>query len=73
LVYEFDKIKVGTLKINIKKGNLDNIGAFTTETKKLKLNGDRGRFWIGELTDIRLKEHNISTPFNLSVFDYSKI
>jgi hypothetical protein len=40
LVYEFEKKKGGTLKLNIKQNTLDNIGAFTTVTKKLKLNGD---------------------------------
>jgi len=29
--------------------------------------------WFGKLTDVRKKEHNMSVPFNLSVFDYRKI
>jgi len=73
LVYEFEKKKVGTLKLNIKQNTLDNIGAFTTVTKKLKLNGDRGRMWWGKLSDVRLKERNISTPFDLSLDDPTKI
>ena len=69
-----NKIKVGTiLKLNIKQNTLDNIGAFTTVTKKLKLNGDRGRMWWGKLSDVRLKERNISTPFDLSMDDPTKI
>ena len=47
LVYEFEKKKVGTLKLNIKQKTLDNIGAFTTVTKKLELNADRDRMWWG--------------------------
>ncbi len=73
MVYEFEKKKVGTLKLNIKQNTLDNIGAFTTVTKKLKLNGDRGRMWWGKLSDVRLKERNISTPFDLSMDDPTKI
>jgi len=73
LIYEFEKKRVGTLKLNIKQKTLDNIGAFTTVKRNLKLNGDRGRMWFGKLTDVRLKERNISTPFNLSIFDSTKI
>ncbi|MGY5148800.1 MAG: hypothetical protein ACW9W3_01920 [Candidatus Nitrosopumilus sp. bin_68KS] len=73
LVYEFEKTRVGTLKLNIKQHTIENIGAFTTVKKNLKLNGDRGRQWWGKLTDVRLKERNISTPFNLSIFDHMKI
>jgi hypothetical protein len=73
LVYEFEKKRVGTLKLNIKQKTLDNIGAFTTVKRNLKLNGDRGRMWFGKLTDVRLKERNVSTPFNLTIFDSTKI
>jgi len=34
---------------------------------------DWNRFWIGRLTDVRKKETNYSVPFNLDVFDVSKI
>jgi hypothetical protein len=34
-----------TIKQNIKKGTLDKIGSFSTEKRRLKLNGDRGRHW----------------------------
>lgn len=52
---------------------LEKIGSFYEETKNLNINGDRGRMWLGRLTDVRLKEHNISVPFNLDVFDVTKI
>ena len=73
LVYEFEKIRVGTLKLNIKNKTLGNIGAFTKHKRNLKLNGDRGRLWWGRLTDVRLKEHNISVPFPLPEFPVDKI
>ena len=69
LVYEFEKTRVGTIKLNIKRKTLENIGAFTTITKNLKLNGDRGRQWWGKLTDVRLNEKNISTPFSFPLDD----
>jgi len=71
--YSFDKIRVGTIKRNILQGTLEKIGKFQTETKELNLNADRGRLWIGRITDVRKKETNYSSPFMLPVFDYSKI
>ena len=47
MAYKFEKKKVETLKLNIKQKTIENIGAFTTVTKKLKLNGDRDRMWCG--------------------------
>ena len=41
--------------------------------RNLKLNGDRGRHWWGKLSDVRLKERNISTPFTFPLDDPSKI
>jgi len=73
LVYEFEKTRVGTIKQNIKKGTLDKIGSFSTVKRNLKLNGDRGRHWWGKLTDVRLKERNISTPFSFPLDDPKKI
>ncbi len=73
LVYEFEKTRVGTIKMNIKQKTLENIGAFTNVKRNLKLNGDRGRQWWGKLTDVRLKERNISTPFSFPLDDPSKI
>jgi len=71
--YKFEKIRVGTIKRNILKNSLENIGKFYTETKELNLNGDRGRLWWGRLTDVRKKEHNISSPFPLPEFPVDKI
>ena len=71
--YSFDKIRVGTIKRNILRGTLEKIGKFENQTRELNLNADRGRLWIGRLTDVRLKERNVSTPFNLNIFDYTKI
>ena len=71
--YSFEKLRVGTIKQNILRGTLGNIGKFSKVTKELNLNADRGRMWFGRLTDIRKKEHNTSIPFNLSVFEYTKI
>ena len=64
--------------LNIKQNTIDNIGVFTTVTMKLKLYGYRSRMWQSKLSDVRLKEHNISTSFNLSLDgptkkDYSRI
>jgi len=73
LVYEFEKTRVGTIKLNIKRKTIENIGAFTTVKKNLKLNGDRGRQWWGKLSDVRLKERNISTPFSFPLDDPKKI
>jgi len=71
--YSFDKVRVGTIKRNILEGTIDKIGRFEKQTKNLNINADRGRMWWGRLTDVRKKEHNVSTPFDLSVFEYSKI
>ena len=73
LVYEFEKTRVGTIKQNIKKGTLDKIGSFSTVKRNLKLNGDRGRHWWGKLSDVRLHERNISTPFSFPLDDPKKI
>ena len=73
LYYEFEKTRVGTLKMNIKNKTLDKIGSFSKVKRKLKLNGDRGRHWWGKLTDVRLKERNISTPFTFPLDDPRKI
>jgi len=64
---------VGTIKRNILRNSLENIGKFYTETKELNLNGDRGRIWWGRLTDVRLKEHNFSSPFPLPEFPVDRI
>ncbi len=69
----FEKLRVGTIKRNILKNSLENIGKFYTETKELNLNGDRGRIWWGRLTDVRKKEHNLSSPFPLPEFPVNKI
>lgn len=71
--YSFVKLKVGTIKENINRKTLEKIGSFYEVTKSLNINGDRGRMWLGRLTDVRLKENNISVPFNLDVFDVAKI
>ena len=71
--YTFEMTKVGTLKENLRRGTFDNIGKFSKVTRDLDINADRGRFWIGRLTDVRLKEHNISKPFPLPLFDVTKI
>jgi len=66
-------MRVGTIKRNILQGTLEKIGKFENQTKELNLNADRGRLWVGRITDVRKKEHNVSSPFDLSVFEYSKI
>jgi hypothetical protein len=71
--YTFEMTKVGTLKQNLLSGSFDNIGKFTKVTRDLDLNADRGRFWIGQLTDVRKKETNYSTPFSFPEFDASKL
>jgi hypothetical protein len=71
--YTFEITKVGTLKDNLKRGTFDNIGKFTTITRDLDINADRGRFWIGKLTDVRKKETNYSVPFSFPEFDPDKI
>ena len=71
--YSFEKLRVGTIKQNILRGTLGNIGKFSKVTKELNLNADRGRMWFGRLTDIRKKENNTSVPFNLSVFPHKEI
>tara|TARA_B110000495_G_C22896650_1_gene523131 strand:+ start:720 stop:986 length:267 start_codon:yes stop_codon:yes gene_type:complete len=72
-VYQFEKKKVETLKLKIKQKTLDNIGVVTTVTKKLKLNGNRGGMWWSKLFDARLEERNISTSFDLSISNPTKI
>ena len=59
--------------MNIIRNTIDNIGAFTLTKKNLKLNGDRGRQWWGKLSDVRLNERNISTPFLFPLDDPTKI
>ncbi len=71
--YSFEKLRVGTLKENLNRGTLEKIGSFYTASKQLNVNGDRGRLWHGRLTDVRLKEHNVSSPFPLPLFDVTKI
>lgn len=71
--YSFEKLRVGTLKENLNKGTLEKIGSFYTASKQLNINGDRGRLWHGRLTDVRLKENNVSSPFPLPLFDVTKI
>ena len=71
--YTFEQTKVGTLRENLNRGTFDNIGKFTKVTKTLDINADRGRFWIGRLTDVRKKETNYSVPFSFPEFDPDKI
>ncbi len=71
--YTFEQKKVGTLKANLKRGTFDNIGKFSKVTRDLDINADRGRFWLGKLTDVRKKETNYSTPFSFPEFDPKKI
>lgn len=52
------------------KIRLDKFSAFE---KEVNLNADRGRFWIGKLTDVRKNETNYSTPFSFPQFDPDKI
>ena len=73
LVYEFEKTRVGTIKMNIKNKTLEKIGSFSKVKRNLKLNGDRGRHWWGKLTDVRLNERNISSPFSFPIDDPTKI
>lgn len=73
LVYEFEKTRVGTIKMNIKNKTLEKIGSFSKVKRNLKLNGDRGRHWWGKLSDVRLNERNISTPFSFPIDDPKKI
>ncbi|MGI0094397.1 MAG: DNA polymerase [Nitrosotalea sp.] len=71
--YAFEMTKVGTLKENLARGTFDNIGKFSKVTRNLDLNADRGRFWLGRLTDVRKKETNPSAPFSFPEFDPDKI
>ena len=71
--YTFEMTKVGTLKQNLLRGTFDNIGKFSKITRDLDINADRGRFWIGRLTDVRKKETNYSIPFSFPEFDPSKL
>ena len=73
LVYEFEKTRVGTIKMNIKNKTLEKIGSFSKVKRNLKLNGDRGRHWWGKLTNVRLNERNISTPFSFPLDEPTKI
>jgi len=59
--------------MNIKNKTLEKIGSFSKVKRNLKLNGDRGRHWWGKLTDVRLNERNISTPFSFPLDDPNKI
>lgn len=65
--------KVGTLRENLNRGTFENIGKFTKITRDFNINADRGRFWIGKLTDVRKNETNYSVPFSFPEFDPDRI
>lgn len=71
--YTFEQNKVGTLRENLNRGTFENIGKFTKITRDFNINADRGRFWIGKLTDVRKKETNYSVPFSFPEFDPDRI
>lgn len=71
--YTFEQTKVGTLRENLNRGTFNNIGKFTKITKDLDINADRGRFWMGKLTDVRKNEKNYSAPFSFPEFDPDRI
>ena len=73
LYYEFEKTRVGTIKMNIIKKTLDKIGSFSIVKRKLNPNSDRGRHWWGKLKEVRWNERNISTPFTFPLDDPKKI
>ena len=73
IIYEFERTHVGTIKQNILRNEIQNIGKFSMQKRKMNPNADRGRFWLGRLTDARKTETNYSSPFMLPVFDPSKI
>ena len=53
--------------------SLSDIDKFSTTTKDLDINADRGRFWMGKLTDVRKNETNYSAPFSFPEFDHDEI
>jgi hypothetical protein len=55
------------------KGTFDNIEKFSTQTRDLDINADRGCFWLSRLTDVRKKGTPYSMPFSIPEFAPDKI
>jgi len=48
------------------QNKIKDIGKITTMIKKVNLNADRKRLWLGQIDSINQKHHNDSVPINLN-------
>lgn len=54
------------LRTGIIQNNIKDIGKISTVTKKVNLNADRKRLWLGSIDSINQKNHNDSVPISLN-------
>ncbi|AJW71054.1 DNA polymerase [Nitrosopumilus adriaticus] len=61
------------LRSGIIQNNIKDIGKIMTITKKVNLNADRKRLWLGKINDINQKQYNNSMPISLNHFTKEQI
>lgn len=64
----YQQNKPNTLKASINSGNVRRIGKFEISERKIDLNADKKRYWVGQkLERIDDETMHVSLPWNLDM------
>ncbi|MEX2192932.1 MAG: CRISPR-associated endonuclease Cas1 [Nitrosarchaeum sp.] len=66
LYIKYHTLKNTTLKSSIIHGKIDDIGKIKPSVKKINLNGDKKRLWLGRINSVDDKITNDSMPLSLN-------
>ena len=66
LYIKYNVLKNSTLKSSIIHGKIDDIGRIKPSVKKINLNGDKKRLWLGRINSVTDKITNDSMPLSLN-------
>ena len=66
LFIKYNVLKNSTLKSSIIYGKIDDIGRIKPSVKKINLNGDKKRLWLGRINSVTDKITNDSMPLSLN-------
>lgn len=73
LYYKIKLLRNTRLRTSIIQDQISEIGKIKTVVKKINLNADRKRFWLGKIESIDQKSYNDSLPLSLSYFNKDEI
>lgn len=73
LFYKFNVLRNNRLRSSILQDTISEIGKIKTHTRKVNLNADRKRLWLGKIQRIDSKVLNESVPLSLNQIDRSMI